>query len=103
MIATQCSSRRQATKTTAKVRAGDQTEAPEVQTGSPSRPGGKLGKLVEKLETAEGATLAELTDLTGWQPHTVRAALTRLRQRRFKIRLEARNGRRAYRLNAGEG
>ena len=68
-----------------------------------SRPGGKLGKLVERLETAEGATLAELTGLTGWQSHTMRAALTRLRQGGFLIRLEDRDGRRAYRLGAGEG
>lgn len=68
-----------------------------------TRPSGKLGKLVERLETPDGATLAELTELTGWQPHTVRAALTRLRQRSFKICLEARRGRKAYRLDAREG
>ncbi|MGI9452799.1 MAG: DUF3489 domain-containing protein [Geminicoccaceae bacterium] len=68
----------------------------------PTRPSGKLGKLVERLGTADGATLVELTELTGWQPHTVRAALTRLRQRCFKIRLEARNGRKVYRLDVGE-
>jgi DNA-binding transcriptional regulator PaaX len=69
----------------------------------PTCTSGKLGQLVERLETAEGATLAELTELTGWQPHAVRAALTRLRQRHFKICLEARSGRKAYRLDAGEG
>jgi hypothetical protein len=68
---------------------------------SPSRPGGKLGKIVEHMDSAEGATLAELTALSGWQPHTVRAALTRLRQRGFKICLEERGDRKAYRLDIG--
>jgi hypothetical protein len=76
---------------------------PDSRTPASSRPGGKLGKLVERLEIAEGATLAELTALTGWQPHTVRAALTRLRQRGFKICLEARNDRKAYYLGEEEG
>lgn len=79
------------------------TAAPESHATSPKHPGGKLGQLVERLETPEGATLVELTALTGWQPHTVRAALTRLRQRGFKICLEARNDRKAYYLGEGEG
>ena len=37
-----------------------------------SRPGGKLGQVLIALEAARGATLAELTDLTGWLPHTTR-------------------------------
>jgi hypothetical protein len=73
------------------------------QTATPARPNGKLGQLVERLETADGATLAELSTLTNWRPHTVRAALTRLRQRGFKIRLEARGDRKAYRLDGREG
>ncbi len=68
----------------------------------PARPGGKLGLMIEQIETADGARLGELVDLTGWQKHTVRAALTRLRQRGFAIRLEDRGGRKAYRLGAGE-
>jgi DNA-binding transcriptional regulator PaaX len=45
-----------------------------------------------------GATLVELVSLTGWQPHTARAALTRLRQRGFKVRLREDAGRKAYHL-----
>jgi hypothetical protein len=33
------------------------------------------------LSTDKGATLEELTDATGWLPHTARAALTGLRKR----------------------
>ena len=92
--------RRRNNKMTALKKATSVLEPPTV---SPTRPGGKLGLMVERLETADGATLLELTELTGWQSHTMRAALTRLRQRGFLIRLEDRDGRRAYRLGAGEG
>ncbi len=46
----------------------------------------------------KGATLDDLSAASGWLPHTTRAALTRLRQRGFDVRLEAGDGRKAYRL-----
>ena len=45
---------------------------------APARPSGKLGQVVEQLRRTDGAMLSELVNLTGWQAHTVRAALTRL-------------------------
>jgi hypothetical protein len=39
------------------------------------REGTKLAKLVELLRQPEGATIAEMTEATGWQQHTVRGAL----------------------------
>ncbi|MFA5041622.1 MAG: DUF3489 domain-containing protein [Bdellovibrionales bacterium] len=36
----------------------------------------KLAVLVRLLSRPEGATLADLIEATGWQPHTVRAALS---------------------------
>jgi hypothetical protein len=50
-----------------------------------------------------GATITELTTTTGWQPHTVRAALTRLRQRGHHFeRARNKSGETRYRLkNAG--
>ena len=63
------------------------------------RPGGKLGLILDRLENKKGATLAELTDATGWQKHSVHGALSRLRTRGFAIGLEeAKQGRKAYRL-----
>jgi len=44
------------------------------------KPGTKQAILIEQLSRPSGVTLVELTALLGWQPHTVRAALTRLRQ-----------------------
>ena len=48
----------------------------------------KLGQIVASLSTKRGACAADLAALTGWQPHTVRAALTRLRQRGHAIKRE---------------
>jgi DNA-binding MarR family transcriptional regulator len=61
-------------------------------------PGGKLGAVLKAIGRKRGATLAELSEATGWQPHTTRAALTRLRQRGFPAALTEEGGRKAYRL-----
>lgn len=67
-------------------------------------PTGKLGGIVAKIATASGATIDELAASTGWQPHTIRAALSRLRRRGAFIVLAAdADGRKAYRLEAREG
>ena len=70
---------------------------------SPKRPGGKLGLILERREDETGATLKDLAAATSWLPHTVRAAVCRLGQRGFGIRLEERDGRKAYRLAVAEG
>ena len=62
------------------------------------RPGGKLGVLLEAVARPEGATLGDLTAASGWLPHTTRAALTRLRQRGYDVRLADTGARRAYHL-----
>jgi hypothetical protein len=54
---------------------------------APSRPRltSKAGIVLALLETPEGATLAKLMEVTGWQAHTTRAALTGLRKRGFPV------------------
>jgi hypothetical protein len=47
--------------------------------------GGKLGVIAKAIGTPKGATLEQLEKKTGWQPHTVRAALSRLRKRGMAI------------------
>jgi DNA-binding transcriptional regulator PaaX len=37
--------------------------------------------LLTLLKTGTGASLEDMTDATGWQPHTVRAAMTGLRKK----------------------
>ena len=68
---------------------------------APKRPGGKLGEVLDAVEGPEGASLNELIAATGWQPHTTRAVITRLRQRGYDIRLSAAGEQKVYRLQAG--
>ncbi len=58
----------------------------------------KNAKLEALLSRARGATLAQLQKELGWQPHTVRAAVSRLRKAGHKIELEETKGRKAYRI-----
>ncbi len=62
------------------------------------RPGGKLGTVMEAIARPNGASLDELVAMSGWLPHTTRAAVTRLRQRGHDVTLRTIDGRKAYRL-----
>jgi hypothetical protein len=71
-----------------------QPEAKEVgspdEVGHPAgvaapRDGSKLALVVEHLQRADGATIVDLTQATGWLPHTTRAALTGLRKRGYAV------------------
>jgi hypothetical protein len=63
-------------------------------------PTGKLGQVLQAISGDAGATLSEITALTGWLPHTARAAVTGLRQRGYPIQLIETDGRKAYRRPA---
>ena len=72
-------------------------EAPQPQNGvSPEegghpaqvarpRDGSKLAQVIELLRCADGARVIDLTQATGWLPHTTRAALTGLRKRGYAV------------------
>ncbi len=49
------------------------------------RPGSKLGEVIALLARERGAAIAEVMQVTGWLPHTTRAALTGLRKRGYDI------------------
>jgi hypothetical protein len=49
------------------------------------RIGSKLALVISMLSNEAGATLGALGEVTGWLPHTTRAALTGLRKRGFAI------------------
>jgi hypothetical protein len=53
--------------------------------GAAPRDGSKLALVIEHLRRADGATLIDLTEATGWLPHTTRAALTGLRKRGYAV------------------
>jgi hypothetical protein len=55
--------------------------------------------VLKLLARSRGATLADLTAATAWQPHTVRAHLTRLRKAGHSLeRLERKSGPDAYHI-----
>lgn len=45
----------------------------------------KAAKLLTLLQTGTGASLEEMVEATGWQSHTVRAAMTGLRKKGHTI------------------
>ncbi len=49
------------------------------------RPGTKQALMIDLLKRKKGATIETIVETLGWLPHTVRAALTRLRQQGFRI------------------
>ena len=57
--------------------------APEASTEQPKplRSGSKGAALLALLQREEGASLDEMIERTGWQGHTVRAAMTGLRKK----------------------
>ena len=49
------------------------------------RKSSKLALVMELLQRVGGATIVDLTQATGWLPHTTRAALTGLRKRGYAV------------------
>lgn len=68
--------------------------------GQPGRP--KSDTLRRLLSRRHGATVAQLQKQLGWQPHTVRAAISRLRSSGLSVELD-RSGKVArYRVVSGD-
>jgi hypothetical protein len=49
------------------------------------RDGSKLALVIDLLQRSDGASILNLTEATGWLPHTTRAALTGLRKRGYAV------------------
>ena len=67
----------------------DKSASPD-ERGDPARvaaprDGSKLAQVIELLRRADGATIVDLTQASGWLPHTTRAALTGLRKRGYAV------------------
>jgi hypothetical protein len=77
--------------------------APDASTTAPSTPKAesKIARVIALLGRDQGATLAELTEATGWLPHTTRAALTGLRKKRRTIEKSKRGDATCYTLAEG--
>jgi hypothetical protein len=85
---------------TAEMERGAAPDGADAPGPSAAAPGGKLGKILVAIGAESGATVDELVALTGWQKHTTRAAITRLRQRGYPLQLVKRADRKAYCLIA---
>ena len=70
---------------------------------SAPRGGTKLAQVVELLQRDHSATIDELIKVTGWLPHTTRAALTGLRKRGFATGIDRSDKERGsiYRVESG--
>ena len=69
------------------------------------KPRSKKDQLVELLRAKGGADVRALSDNLGWQPHTVRAALTGLRKAGIAVeKMQVRDDELTrYRINAKRG
>jgi DNA-binding MarR family transcriptional regulator len=73
--------------------------SPDVRSTAP-RVGSKLALVIELLQRDGGATIGDLTEATGWLPHTTRAAITGLRKRGYSVMREKReDGASGYRIS----
>ncbi len=79
-------SKRQPAKRPAAGKAGRGKSAQ--QTNAPVRAGTKQATLIDMLKKPNGASIAQMGAKMGWQPHSVRAALTGLRKRGVAINRE---------------
>ena len=56
----------------------------------------KRAKILAGLHRSKGATIPELQKATGWQPHSVRAAISRLRKSGIAVDRMVANGKSRY-------
>lgn len=70
-------------------------DAPAI-TAEPTTKGATLIALLSRIE---GATLGDMMAVTGWQAHTTRAALTRLKARGYAVTSVKADGIRTYRVS----
>ena len=45
----------------------------------------KQTRLVNLLKSPKGCTLNQMTDLTGWQPHTIRAVISAVIRKKLQL------------------
>ena len=66
----------------------------------PTKPISKQAQLAGLVTRDTGATLNQMIDLTGWLPHTTRAAMTGLKKKGYAISSDKVDGVRTYRAVA---
>ena len=70
---------------------------------APKGPTGKLGLVAALLARPEGATIAQISAVTDWQPHSVRGAIAGALKQKHGLAIvsEPADGGRVYRLGGG--
>ncbi|MCA3234845.1 MAG: DUF3489 domain-containing protein [Cupriavidus sp.] len=79
----------------------DTTNDLQLLEGIPVRPGTKLAALVMALRRPQGATSLQLMLATGWQPHTVRGAISGMLRKKLGLKVvlaHNESGERVYRV-----
>lgn len=90
-------------KSTPDKQPGTRSSAPseaKVTDGSTTQRVTKQDQLAELLLRDEGASIAQMIEVTGWLPHTVRAALTGLKKKGYAIDSDKVGDIRTYRATA---
>jgi hypothetical protein len=78
-----------------------QSPSPAKHTAKPAiAPSSKIAIITSLLSRKDGATLTELMTATGWQSHSVRAALTGLRKKGHEVVRTMRDGVTHYHIQA---
>lgn len=88
-------------------KAASKPPSPRKKTAAPAplasvpEPRTKQAQLIELLGSDRGASMAQMVDLTGWQPHTVRGMLSGSLRKRLglNIRYGMEEGIRVYRIH----
>lgn len=70
--------------------------------GAASASASKQAQLIALLQSPSGGTLAQMTLLTGWQPHSVRGVISGVLRKRLGLDVssEVHDGSRVYRIGA---
>ena len=71
---------------------------PEQSKAKGPRAGTKQAEHIAMLERADGATMEEIVAATGWQPHTVRGAISGALKKKLGLSVEAANDERRGRV-----
>ena len=77
-------------------------ETPAAPDAAPARRSNKTTAVVALVSRPDGATLAELITVTGWLPHTTRAALTGLRKKGYDVQRFKRDNATCYRIGGAQ-
>ena len=64
-----------------------QMEASDAPKPVTIRAGTKQAQIIALLQRPEGASIAEIVEATGWQPHSVRSAISRLHKKNDALTL----------------